>query len=229
MRIVIVGAGGHGEVVADIIRTRAKVTEAPLEIVAFLDDSPTRHGLMVAGTLVRGGLESAGTLSADAFVVAIGTNDARARTSSQLCAAGYTLISAVHPAACIGGNVEIGAGTMVSAGAIVVTGSRVGRGVILNTGCSVDHHTTIGDFVHIAPGARLGGEVTVGERAMVGIGAVVLPRVRLGAGCTVGAGAVVIADVPEGTTVAGVPARELAAARVNHATNEAAPMGARLR
>jgi sugar O-acyltransferase (sialic acid O-acetyltransferase NeuD family) len=226
MRIAIVGAGGHGEVVADIIRMRAKVTAESLEVVAFLDDNPARHGRCVAGTMVLGGLESASTVSADAFVVAIGTNDARARTFIQLCAAGHALLSVVHPDASVGGNVEIDSGTMISAGAIVVTGSRIGRGVILNTGCSVDHHARIGDFVHIAPGARLGGEVSVGERAMVGMGAVVLPRVRLGAGCTVGAGAVVIRDVAEGTTVVGVPARQMDAARVSRSTGVVAPMNA---
>ena len=100
---------------------------------------------------------------------------------------------------------------MISAGAVVVTASRIGRGVILNTGCTVDHHSVIGDYAHIAPGAHLGGEVSVGALSIVGIGAVVLPRCRVGAGCTIGAGAVVTADVPDGATAVGVPARLLPA------------------
>jgi acetyltransferase-like isoleucine patch superfamily enzyme len=53
------------------------------------------------------------------------------------------------------------------------------------------------------------GEVIVGARAMVGAGAVVLPGVRIGAGARVAANSLVSEDVPPGTTVAGVPAREV--------------------
>jgi sugar O-acyltransferase (sialic acid O-acetyltransferase NeuD family) len=203
MRVVIVGAGGHGQVVADMIAAGNKA----LQLAGFLDDDPRLLGAEVGGVPVIGTLESIGGVAADAFVVAIGSNPERARISRRLQSAGHLLVSVQHPHSSVSRNVTIGAGTMVSAGAVVVTGSQIGRGVILNTGCTVDHHAHIGDYTHIAPGVHLGGEVSIGGHTLVGIGAVVLPRCRVGARCTIGAGAVVIGDVPDGVTMVGVPAR----------------------
>jgi len=73
----------------------------------------------------------------------------------------------------------------------------------------VDHECEIGAFVHLAPGVALAGRVRVGEGAFLGIGARVIPGRGIGAWAVVGAGAVVLDDVPDGVTVAGVPARPL--------------------
>ena len=207
MRVVIVGAGGHGQVVADMIAAGARVGDHELKLVGFLDDDPGFVGTDVGGVPVLGNLDSIGRVAADAFVVAIGSNPDRARIAQQLQSEGRRLISIQHPHTSVSRNVTVGDGTMVSAGAVVVTGARIGLGVILNTGCTVDHHSHVGDYAHIAPGVHLGGEVAIGGRTLVGIGAVVLPRCRVGAGCTIGAGAVVIGDVPDGATAVGVPAR----------------------
>ena len=51
------------------------------------------------------------------------------------------------------------------------------------------------------------GEVVIGRRAMIGAGAIVLPGVEIGADASVAANSLVVEDVPEGATVAGVPAR----------------------
>jgi sugar O-acyltransferase (sialic acid O-acetyltransferase NeuD family) len=205
--ILIVGAGGHGQVVADIFRTLCPSGE-----LAFLDDDQRHHGLTYVETPVVGAVRQARAFAHDAMVVALGDNAVRARVFARLAAAGEQFAVAIHPRSIVARDVAIGRGTMISAGAIVNTGSIVGDDVIINTGATVDHHTVIGDHVHIAPGVHMGGDVRIGEGALIGIGAVVLPRVSIGAWSTVGAGAVVTKDVPPGTTVVGVPARAVAVA-----------------
>ena len=208
MKIAIVGAGGHGQVVADIIRASARACPE-LSLAGFIDDRPELEGTFVAGAPVLGGLLDLARVDADAFVIAIGDNATRAQIAANVCASGRRLATVRHPHASIAADARIGDGTMISAGAIVVTAAHIGRSAILNTGCTVDHHCQIGDYVHVAPGVHVGGEVSIGERTLVGIGAVVAPRCRIGAGCTIGAGAVVIRDVPDHTTVVGVPARPI--------------------
>jgi sugar O-acyltransferase (sialic acid O-acetyltransferase NeuD family) len=211
VEILILGAGGHGEVVADVIRARA----TGQLLAGFLDDDPALAGKMIADLPVLGALASLPAYRAAAVIVAIGDNRARADVFQRVVALGLNVISAVHPRATISPRAEVGRGALVLAGVVVNPGSRVGDDVILNTGCTVDHHCVIAPHTHIAPGAHLGGNVHVGIGALIGIGAAVLPGRAVGEWAVVGAGAVVTEDVPDGALVVGVPARAVKAANIS--------------
>lgn len=208
MKIVVLGASGHGQVVADILfQMWTKGRE--MEIVGFLDDDPELKGRRVLGLPVLGPLADLPATPHDAVILGIGDNRDRARVYAELVAARKRFVTAIHPSAVLAPDVIVGQGAVLAAGAVANPGAVIGENAILNTCCSIDHHCQIAPHAHIAPGAHLAGRVSVGEGAFVGIGSCAVPGIAIGAWSVVGAGAAVTASVPDGITVAGVPAKPL--------------------
>ena len=200
MEIDIIGCGGHGEVVLDILRAAGQH-----RVIGFLDSDPATHGRLVDGVKVLGP-----PAVADApFVVAVGDNRVRKNITETLVAKGLEPVTVVHPTASVASTAIIGPGTVICAGAVVCTHARIGQGVIVNTGAVVEHHNVVGDFVHLAPGVVLTGHVCVEEGAFVGAGATVIKSCTVGSWSKVGAGALVNRGVPTGETYVGVPAKPL--------------------
>lgn len=206
MKIIILGAGGHAQVVADIL-LRMREAGRDVEPVGYLDDNPSLHGKDFLGIRVLGASDMLPAINHDAVVVALGDNTLRKKVFTKLEALGEDFVTAVHPCAVVSPGVSLGRGCMICAGVVVNTGTRIGDNTILNTNASVDHHNDIGDHAHIAPGVTLGGEVIVGDGVLIGIGATVMPRITVKAKSVAGAGAVVCGDIPAGVLVTGVPAK----------------------
>lgn len=201
-RLAILGASGHGKVVADTAEC------CGWDSILFFDDAwPDRArngGWQIAGR-TEDLLASLGNF--DGVVVAIGNNAIRQAKMDLVRKAGGVLPTIIHPSAVVSGYAALGEGSVVFAGAVVNVDAKVGCGAILNTGCSIDHDCMLGDAVHVSPGASLAGGVCVGDLSWVGIGASARQLVKIGARVMVGAGAVVVTDVPDDVTVMGVPAR----------------------
>ena len=206
MRLVIIGAGGHGRVLAECAQA------AQLEILGFIDDNAALTGTIQLHLPILGTTSALDKkrILADGVLLGIGNCQLRLRLLHIFGAAHFCLPTLFHPRAWVSPSAICGAGTVVMANATVQTGTRLGAGVIINTNASVDHDCVVGDGVHICPGAHLAGNVTVGDGTLIGIGASVIPGIRIGKKCVVAAGAVVIRDVPDSQRVAGVPARPLA-------------------
>ncbi len=211
-RCIIVGCGGHGRVVLDIL-----VNAGICDIVGFVDSISNSHGHRVDGVEVMGPPEILPkireSLQIDCGIVAIGDNGVRRSYAEWIESLGLGLINAVHPSANLARNVTLGRNVVIAAGALVCAHCQIGDSVILNTGCIVDHESLIGTATHVCPGARLAGRVAVESGAFVGIGATIIQSVRVGYEAVVGAGAVVIQDVAPMSTVAGVPAKQIKQAR----------------
>lgn len=204
--VVVVGAGGHGQVLADALQA------AGVSVLGFVDPSAVA-GDRVAGLPVFGG---DAWLSLDGGYDLVnglgGSGEARSRgrrraVQQALEATGFRFIGVRHPSALVSRGADVGPGVQLMAGCVVQTGARIGSGAIINTGAIVEHGCQIGDFSHCATGAILCGDVSVGEDAHIGAGAVVRQGVALECGVVVGAGAVVLRSEPGSGPLVGVPAR----------------------
>lgn len=201
--LIIIGASGHGKVVADIAIKLNKWQN----IVFFDDDDSikTCMGLQVIGKTVDANKYK----DIAEFFIAIGNNSIRARIYSYLEELGISTTTLIHPNAVIGTDVEIGLGTVVMAGTVINSSCRIGKACVINTCSTVDHDNLIEDFVHIAPGVRLAGTVRIGKGSWLGIGSIVSNNLYICGDCSLGAGAVVIKDIIESGTYVGVPVRRI--------------------
>lgn len=204
-RLVIVGAGDHGRVVLDILRSGGAAPDG------FVEAGPAASrevdGLPVIGSLAEPDWASPGT----GFVVALGDNRARRDAFDRCLTLGLSPVAAIHPTARLLADAAVEPGAVVCAGALIGLAARVGANAIVNTGATVDHDDVIGRHATVAPGAHLAGRVSLGEGAFVGIGAAVREGRRIGEWATVAGGAMVVEDVPANARVAGVPARAMPA------------------
>lgn len=198
-KLTIIGASGHGKVVADIARKNGYAE------ICFLDDNTVLKecgGYPVVGTSGQ-----YPCFDCD-MIVAIGNPQVRERIQNQLEQAGKHLPVLVHPHACIGENVELGPGSVVAAGAVINPWAKIGRGCIINTCASVDHDCNVADFVHVSVGAHVAGTCTIGERTWIGAGATVSNNITICPDCMIGAGAVVIKGIGERGVYIGCPAKK---------------------
>lgn len=198
--LVIIGASGHGKVVASIARA------VGYKSILFLDDNLQAKKCLnysVVGPVSR----FLHYLTQAEFLVAIGNPTIRRKIQTDLENYQATLATLIHPQAVIAPNVTLGKGTVIMAGAVINTNTQIGQGCIINTCASVDHDCIVGDYVHIAVGAHVAGTVRIGANTWVGMGANIINNLSVCSNCMIGAGAAVVKDIQTAGTYFGVPAR----------------------
>ena len=169
MNIVVIGAGGHGRVVIDILRHDASVG-----FICSVDDDVMLHNTLIDGAPVLGKIHSLPALiqsyRLSGAIIAMGDNKNRAYFYNYVLKTGLKVINAIHPHALIARDVTIGDGVVIAPGAIIGTYTSIGNNVIINTGVILEHNNTVGDHVHISPGANIAGNVSIKKYTHIGLG-----------------------------------------------------------
>lgn len=205
MKLTIIGASGHGKVVANIAKLNG------YDEIEFLDDNEV---IKFCGQYhVVGKSEKAVDLTNDVFV-AIGSCQIRQKIMEHLTKQNIPIL--IHPNAIVADDVIIGKGTVIMAGTVINSGTVIGKGCIVNTCSSVDHDCKIGDYVHIAVGAHLCGTVDVGNTTWIGAGAMVRNNIAITDSCIIGLGAVVIKNLDVKGTYIGLPAKLMKKQNFDH-------------
>lgn len=199
-QVVIIGAGGHGKVIADIVQKSQDT------IVGFLDDNE-KHFNQFVGIPILGCIDDYKKYTESEFIIAIGDAKTREMISQRL--KGVLWYTAIHPKAIISKlDTALGEGTAVMAGSIINPGIRIGKHCIINSGAIIEHDDVIEDFVHVSVGAKLAGAVHIGKRSWIGIGACVNNNLEICGDCTIGAGAVVVKNIKKPGIYVGIPAKK---------------------
>jgi sugar O-acyltransferase (sialic acid O-acetyltransferase NeuD family) len=207
-RVVIIGAGGHGREVAEILGHQAQAG-ADVQVVGFIDDNRSLHGQIVNGLPVLGdwawfeGVER----TAVAVICAVGSPQVSRRLIQKARARGLSFVNAISPLAYISPMSQMGWGIAVFPRVVIGPGVCVSDYCILNVSVTVSHGTKIGRYGTINPGVHLAGDVSLGEGCYVGIGTNVIHGRCIGSWTVIGAGAAVVHDLPANVTAVGVPAR----------------------
>lgn len=193
-QVIIIGASGHGKVIADIVSNSGDI------VVGFLDDDLSKENVL-------GVISDCIKYSDKKFIIGIGNNNTRKFIAEKYSQLDY--YTAIHPTAIIAENVKIGKGTAIMAKAVINTGSEVGLHCIINTSSVIEHDNLIEDYAHISPGAVLCGTVKIGNSTHIGANATVRNNITICGDCVIGCGGVVVKDIIKSAVYAGVPVKEL--------------------
>ena len=199
-KLVVVGASGHGKVVADL-------AELLGFSVSFFDDAYPIKTQLAHWSIIRTFDDLLSLHAPDVpVVVAIGNNAVREKKNAALKLHKFEMPSLVHPTAIVSRYATLGTGSVVFAGAIINAFAQIGDGCIVNSAAIIEHDCVIGHHSHISPNVALAGGVVVGSGSWIGIGSQVKQLIHIGDNVVIGAGSTVIKDIPAGVLAYGCPA-----------------------
>ena len=204
--VIIIGAGGHGKVIADIIEKSGD------KVLGFLDDNVPINTTIIKEKNIKvlGKIDDTEKFINEnpnvEFIIGIGNNNIRKNIAETKKLKYYT---AIHPSSQIALDVEIGKGSVVMANACINTSAKIGKHCIINTGAIIEHDNVIEDYVHVSPNATLCGTVKVGTLTHIGAGVTVKNNTNICSNCIIGCGAVVVKDIEEEGTYVGVPVQRI--------------------
>jgi sugar O-acyltransferase (sialic acid O-acetyltransferase NeuD family) len=204
-RLLIVGASGHGKVLAEC-------AEACGWQVAFADDRYPDLSSISAGEITWPVVSKVSftTFKSEGFTniaLAVGNNELRQQWLNEAQVNDLHMPVIIHPSASVSPSATIAQATVIFPLSVVNANAVIGQAVIINSAAVIEHDCKVGSFTHISPKSALAGAVSVGQRCWLGIGSSVIQCLNITDDVTVGAGSVVIESISTAGTYIGVPAK----------------------
>ena len=203
--VLIIGAGGLGKEVADLIRDIGGY-----EIIGFLDDDVNKKGAVINGIPVLdtiGCLEQYGNV--ENVVIAIANPAARRRIYEYSRTMRFQYPNLIHPTVVVGSNVKMGIGNIVGAYSMLSTDVVLHDFITINPQCGIGHESSVGSFTTLYWNVHIGGNTFILENCELGSKACVIQGLRISDNVVLGAGAVVVKNIDESGIYAGVPVRKI--------------------
>ncbi len=210
-KLIIVGAGGLAREVSWLLQTEFSES---FEVLGYATSGEiTKAELdLLKGVPVYWPLPSLKLMEFDGFVMAIGTPKSRSKLVMELkeLFPQKEWPNLVSTKAVWAPTLNcMGEGNVLMPGVVCTTNIRIGNFCYLNLNVTAGHDAFFEDFIVVNPGSNISGGVLIRSQSLIGTGAQILQNCIIGHSASVGAGAVVTKNVIDGTTVVGIPAREL--------------------
>jgi len=204
--MLIAGAGGFARESLELLRQ----TNYPNEVF-FYDDINSDLLVYDRYKILKTGLELKNLFKHNPeFILGVGEVGSRLKLYQLITGLGGKPVTLISPFARLGqNNIQIDEGSVVATGSVLTCNITLGRGCLINLNCTIGHDCSIGEFSVLSPGVHVSGCCTIGRHCFIGTGAVILPGIIVGDNAVIGAGSVVNHNVPEYSTVVGVPAKPI--------------------
>jgi sugar O-acyltransferase (sialic acid O-acetyltransferase NeuD family) len=166
--IIIVGAGGLGREVLDLLQIVAEKNKS-YKVLGFADDA-LPQGFLINGYEILGNLSQCVNLPNVCFVIAIGNPSIRLIVFEQLKLQQQVLCNIIHPTAQLSSYavVEPDAGVILFGNSFIGPNAKIGANVLIHQNAIVGHDAIIGNHSIILQSCVLNGQITLESAVMVG-------------------------------------------------------------
>ena len=203
--LVMIGAGGHAAVLAEILLEQNRQLIAVVSPDLIKENSPLFGVTQISSDEELLTIYSPQDVELVNGVGSIPRNNIRSKLSTFFTGKGYSFSRVISQKAILSNFLTLEEGVQIMPGAVIQVNTVVGKNSIINTGAIVEHDCTIGANNHIAPGVTLSGGVITDSDVHVGTGANIIQGIHIGQAAVVGAGTTISRNVPAGQVL--IPAR----------------------
>lgn len=210
-KIIIIGAGGNGKVIASNIDDIKKKNK--IELFGFLDDNKkSSKNCRILGKITANNIKTYLLKKNIYFIYSLFSTKLKKNSAKKLELLKIPhnrFINLIHPNVSISNNVKIGHGVNICSYVNISPNVKIGNHVNIFSQSMVGHDTILENYSYLANNSVLGAQIKVKEGAYIGMNATIRENIQIGKWSTVGMGSVVLKNINNFETVVGNPAKKI--------------------